>query len=169
MLGDFSRLKVWAVDSGAGEAPAQARRLETGVRQEENFTTLALRVDGGLLAIGDRDGNVTLVDAATLHVVSVIEPPGKEDEGPLRALAFSPDGRTLAASSARGQVLCWSVQKPSSPRLRYRLAGQRAPFTSMVFDQKGQRLACCGWNEQIVDLWNLSLIDRELARLGLTE
>ena len=169
MLGDFSRLKVWALDAGSGEAPAQARRLETGVRQEESFTTLALRVDGGLLAIGDRDGNVTLLDTAALQVVSVIKPPSKEAEGPLRALAFSPDGRTLAASSPQGQVFCWSVEKPSSPRLRFRLAGQRGPVTSMVFDQKGQRLACCGWSEQIVDLWNLSLIERELARLGLAE
>jgi WD40 repeat protein len=169
MLGDFGRLKVWALDAGSGEAPVQARRLETSVRQEESFSTLALRVDGGLLAIGDRDGNVTLLDTAALKVVSVIRPVSTGAEGPLRALAFSPDGRTLAASSPQGQVFCWSVEKPSFPQLRFRLAGQRGPVTSMVFDQKGQRLACCGRSEQIVDLWNLSLIERELDRLGLAE
>jgi serine/threonine protein kinase/WD40 repeat protein len=168
MIGDF-RLKVWALEAGSVDAPVQARRLEAGVRQEDAFTTLALRGDGGLLAIGDRDGNVTLLDTAALQVVSIIKPPSKEAEGPLRALAFSPDGRTLAASSPQGQVFCWSVEKPSSPRLRFRLAGQRGPVTSMVFDQKGQRLACCGRGEPIVDLWNLSLIERELTRLGLAE
>jgi hypothetical protein len=41
--------------------------------------------------------------------------------------------------------------------------------TSLVFDHTGQRLACCGWNESLVDLWNLNLIEHELARLGLAE
>jgi WD40 repeat protein len=168
MLADF-RLKIWALDAGLGEALVQARRLEAGVRQEEAFTTLALRGDGGLLAIGDRDGNVTLLDTAALREVSVIRPPTKEAEGWLRAMAFSPDGRTLAVGSAQGPILCWSVEKPSTPRLKFRLAGQRGGVTSLVFDPKGQRLACSGWNEQLVDLWNLNLIERELARLGLAE
>ena len=58
----------------------------------------------------------------------------------LFALAFSPDGKSLAVGSPQGQIFLWSVQRPSSPRLSLRLPGQRG-LGSIVFDPRGQRLA----------------------------
>jgi WD40 repeat protein len=170
MLGDFGKLKVWALEPSAGGGPVQARRLDPSVSLEGRFTSLALREDGGLLAIGDQDGNVTLLETAALSVRTVIRPPSLDVGGISTAITFSPDGRTLAVGSPQGQILFWSVARPSSPQLKFRLAGQHVPVTSLVFDLKGQRLASCSaWSEPLVDLWNINMLEQELSRLGLSE
>jgi WD40 repeat protein len=136
----------------------------------ESFSSLALRPDGGLLAIGDRNGKVTLLETMGLSVVGEIKPTSHEAEGFVTAMSFSPDGRTLAVGSPQGQILLWSVEQPSSPRLRFRLPGQRGPVTYLVFDPRGQRLAsCCAWSEPLVEIWNLNLLRRELTQLGLAD
>ena len=131
---------IWTLESPDASGPIKAHRLELKERLPDEFTSLALRPDGSLLALGDRTGHVTLLDTVRLKVVGRIELPGEEAQRMLFALAFSPDGNFLAVGSPQGQILIWSVQKPSAPRLSLTLPGQRG-LGSIVFDPQGQRLA----------------------------
>jgi WD40 repeat protein len=170
MLGDFGRLIIWSLEPASGKGPVKSRRLESPEPLPDELNNLALRPDGLLLAMGDRSGNVTLLDTASLRVVGRIEPGGDEPRGMSFALAFSPDGRSLAVGSSQGQVLLWSVAKPSSPRIELRLPGQRGLITNVVFDNRGGRLASSSAGlEPMVEIWNLDVLRQELARLGLGE
>ena len=135
----------------------------------DELTSLALRPDGSLLAIGDRTGTVTLLDTTRLNVLGRIKPPGEDAQGMSFALAFSPDGRHLAIYSPQGQILIWSVANPSDPQIALRLPGQRGMFPNVVFDPRGQRLASSSAGiEPMIEIWNLELIERELTRLGFS-
>lgn len=167
MLGDFNRLIVWALDPGVAGGPIKVQRLASAAGLPDGLTRLALRPDGALLAIGDRTGTVTLLDTIRLKVLGRIEPPGEDAQG---SLAFSPDGQHLAVYSPQGQILIWSVANPSAPQVSLRLPGQRGMFQSVVFDPRGQRLATSSSAgiEPMIEIWNLELIERELARLGFS-
>ena len=131
MLGDAGRLNIWELDPDAKDGPIQARRVELDNRLPEEYSSLALRPDGGLLALGDRSGTITLLDTRTLSRLAKIGPPEREAEGRLTVMSFSPDGRTLAAGSPQGQVFLWSIDNPRSPKLRFRLPGQRGPLAAL--------------------------------------
>ncbi len=169
MLGDFNRLIVWDLDSGSATGPIKAHRLESVAGLPDVLSMLALRPDGALLAIGDRTGAVALLDTASLRVLGRISP-SKDAQGWLVALAFSPDGRQLAVGSPQGQILIWSVANPADPQIALRLPGQRGMVTNLVFDSHGQRLASSSDTgvEQMIEIWNLEMIERELARLGFS-
>jgi WD40 repeat protein len=85
------------------------------------------------------------------------------------ALAFSPDGHTLATGSHQGSISLYSVASPAQPRLRLRLPGHRGFVNSLVFDAPGTRLASASGTDTLVEVWDLDLIGRELSRLGLAE
>jgi WD40 repeat protein len=167
LLGDSGRLKIWTLPSDGGDGPIQARQLEPAEKLPEEFTSLALRSDGALLALGDRLGNITLFDTASLKIQARIRPPGEESQGVLLALAFSPDGRQLAAGSPQGQIIVWSLADPRSPQIALSLPGQRGMVRSLVFDATGQRLASTAGLEPSVEIWNLAYLESELRRLGL--
>ncbi len=65
---------------------------------------MAWSPDGRLLAVGD--SKIHLWETATLHVRR--ELPGHQD-GPIRVLAFSPNGQLLASGSADTTVLIWDA------------------------------------------------------------
>src|SRR5262249_20832651 len=79
--------------------------------------SLALSLDGKLLASKpDFDATVTLWDADTGKEVRELKPPEHEFAGfgsglipPSHGLAFSPDGRMLAAASEHGVLRLWQV------------------------------------------------------------
>ena len=83
------------------------------------------------------------------------------------ALAFSPDGQDLAVGSQQGTISIWSVAQPTKPRLRFRLPGHRGIVTNLAFDAQGQRLASATGIDPLVEVWDLELIQQELARLEL--
>jgi len=169
MLGDFSKLIIWALDLGNASGPIKAHQLESAEGLPDGLNRLALRPDGALLAIGDRTGTVTLLDTVRLSILGRVKPPS-DAEGLLFALAFSPDGRQLAVGSPQGQIFLWSVDNPSRPQLVLRLPGQRGMVTSVVFDPRGQRLASSSSAgiDSMIEIWNLELIERELTRLGFS-
>jgi WD40 repeat protein len=168
VLGDFNRLHVWTLDADDGDSPIQATRLVPAERLPDEFTTMTLRPDGGLLALGDRYGNVTLLDTLRLKVVGKIAAPAQEAPSMFFPMAFSPDGGRLAVGSAQGMITLWNVENPMTPRIAIRLPGQRGMVTSLAFDPRVQRLASSiGGTESVVEIWDLGLLSRELARLGL--
>ena len=130
------------------------------------ITSLTLRPDGRILAVGDATGKATLLEASRLAGIGSSFAAGGETESWLLAMAYSPDGRILATGSQQGSIFLWSVADPASPQLLLRLPGQRGIVTSLAFDSQGTRLASAGI-EPLVEIWNLEFIEHELDRLGL--
>jgi WD40 repeat protein len=166
--GQSARVHVWAIDRPDSSSPARTRDLSGLFPLSEGVISMALRGDGTILALGDRTGAVSLVDTRSRRVVGTIHPASADTENIWLAMAFSPDGRSLAIGSPDGLISVWSVAQPSKPRLRFHLPGHRGATACVVFDAQNRRLASSGGAEPLVEVWDLELIDRELARLGLS-
>ena len=93
-------ITVWDVSDPADPSPAT---LLT-----RNWTGVALRQDGKVLAAIAADGTGWLVDTRDLAVLA------KFPAGPTTALAFAPDGRALVTASGPAPRL-WDVSNPRRP------------------------------------------------------
>ncbi|MGO9466056.1 MAG: WD40 repeat domain-containing serine/threonine protein kinase [Isosphaeraceae bacterium] len=164
-----SQPHVWELETKAAAPEASAREVRWPLPVAEGgINTMALCPDGTLLAVADRSGAVLLVETKHLTVVGRIKPPGDQAASFFLALAFSPDGRSLAVGSQQeGMISVWSLDQPSRPRRRLNLPGHRGLFT-LVFDPQGRRLASQG-SDPLVEVWDLELIQRELYQWGLVE
>src|SRR5262249_45405052 len=97
----------------------------------------AYSTDGRLVAVGDGRGRLELWDARQGQLLHVLQ-----TDGPAVAnLAFTPDGKALAAALADSNVPFWSV--PDGKELRVLRCGkeQQLSFTRvMQFSPDGRRL-----------------------------
>ena len=123
---------------------------------------LALSPDGGTLAIGDRNGIVTLIETATGQARRTLS--RGEPEGSAEVIAFSPDGLKLAVGTQQGHIDVWSLTSPNAPPLR--LPGHRGLVTALAFDPKGHYLASAGM-DRTADVWYLERLREEFGKLGL--
>jgi serine/threonine protein kinase/WD40 repeat protein len=127
-------------------------------------TCLAVSPDGATLALGDKRGNVALVNTAQGRVTSLLTLPASETEGRARALAFAPGRPELAVGTEQGHVELWSLADTSAPLLR--LPGHRGYVSALAYDDAGRHLAT-GGSDKLVEVWDLQRIRAELNRLGL--
>lgn len=107
----------------------------------------ALSPDGAWLATGRYGGPVRLR--------SLSGPPRTNElafPGAIQALAFSPDGRLLAAATQQGVVKVWEV--PSGREVQEFRARSQNVF-AIVFSPDGRRLATGGEGEGAVMLWDV--------------
>jgi WD40 repeat protein/tRNA A-37 threonylcarbamoyl transferase component Bud32 len=157
-------VKLWDTTTGRERAALRGHR--------SRISCLAFTADGGTLASGSDgavwenggitqrgdSGEVRLWDVATGRERHAIE-------GPLRnftCVAFTADGKTLAAGSAQGreprgmarpgEVTLWDV---SSGRLIATLRAENATVTCVAFTADGKTLAA-GEDGGAVTLWNVT-------------
>jgi WD40 repeat protein len=141
----------------------EVRSWEVGTEEVRSiargrFGAKALSVDGQSLAsAGYREGNVSLLDLAT----------GREEQHTthlepvfLLCMAFSPDGRFLAAGTHEGDIVLWS-REPF--RLLFRLQGHEGPAHAVAFSSDGKWLAS-GGQDGTVKVWQVAT-GREKATL----
>ena len=109
---------------------------------------LATHDSGQMVSASDR-GEIVLRDIASGDVIRVWHDP--QIEPPLvRALAFAPDGRSVAIGTDSGLVMLWDTQ---TDRTRM-LEGHFQPVTGLVFAPDGATLASLS-ADKTTRLWSL--------------
>jgi WD40 repeat protein len=71
----------------------------------------------------------------------------------LYSVAFSPDGRSLAAGDLDGNIHLWDVQG----NYRHRFAGHSEPVTGLAFSEDGRRLASTSEDRTAI-VWDLAKV-----------
>jgi WD40 repeat protein len=105
---------------------------------------LSMSGDGALLAVA-RDRRVSIWRTATRMLAGTV------DAGaPVTAVAFSPDGRTIAIGTADGAIGAWTA----AGRRTATLVALRERVTSLAFGPAGARLAA-GFGNGVVAAWSL--------------
>ena len=153
-------IRAW-IDAGAkGPAPGEAAPevappvipdIKPRVPVSSQVGALAFRSDGSLLAVG-RYKQVQFIETASRNVVATLE--GHADV--VRALAFSPDGRLLAAAGGlparKGEIRIWNVEARRELRA---VEGHADSIYSVAFSPDGKRLASTGY-DKLVKLWDVT-------------
>jgi WD40 repeat protein len=101
-----------------------------------------------MLASGSQDRTAKLWDVATGKDLATL---GGYVEG-VRCVAFSPDGKTLAAGAVGSELKLWEV---ATGKERADLKGHGAGVLSVAF-HTGGRLLASGYGDETVNLWDLA-------------
>jgi WD40 repeat protein len=123
---------------------------------------LAFNADGKQLASGGYEGKVFIWDVdggkkmSEIVVKPATPPPDPKAPPPppltVTAVAFSPDGKTLAAGTADGQIFLFN---PADGKLIRPLPGHTAVITSLIF-HPNNTLLVSGSKDRSIRLWNLA-------------
>jgi WD40 repeat protein/DNA-binding SARP family transcriptional activator len=112
----------------------------------ERLVDAALSSDGRTLAVRGDDGSVVLFDAETLREVA--ELPGSDQValmgaagGPLHALAFSPDGRTIGVGSTTGHRATLDIVDTRTQVVRARAIDAYLHTADVAFSPDGRAVA----------------------------
>ncbi|MFH8610582.1 WD40 repeat domain-containing protein [Streptomyces sp. NPDC018029] len=90
-------LDSWMTDVWAG-------RSRPVLRGENSLVSGTFSSDGRFLAVADENGRLTLWDGRARRALAVLAEDGPRGGEPQRVVAFSADGRYVAASAAEGSV-----------------------------------------------------------------
>jgi WD40 repeat protein len=137
----------------------------------ENFIqSLAFSDDGHLLATGGTDGTVSLSDITgsspddqSWQPARVGEP-FKVDASVVGALAFAPDGATLATASFN-TIILWNLADPRQPqRIEDPLPGHTTGVSFLTFTGDDSTLFTASYDNQVI-IWDVADAQRE-HRIG---
>jgi WD40 repeat protein len=125
---------------------ATGKLIGEPIRSPRGFFKVAFDPPGRRLATVGSDGAILwTLPARTRRVLD-------DSHRSVDALAFSPDGATLASGAQNGEVTLWDATAgtPRGPPFR---AGDR-PVSSLAFSPDNKALASADWNDRVV-LWTL--------------
>src|SRR5262249_6920886 len=108
--------------------------------------------DGTVIALADYNNPATLHDLRTgkeVRTLAVAEE-DRDDVPRMPCLAWSPDGRTVAAACAAGQVRLWNA---ADGKLRRVLRAHTGEVKSVAFSPDGKLLASAG-EDRTIRLWD---------------
>jgi WD40 repeat protein len=136
------RVRLWDVRTGEDGHPDLNLRGELA-GHEKDVLCLAFSADGKMLVSGSDDRTLRFWDCPTRSCVRTME-----ESGPVRGVAFGPDGR-LAWSADEGEVKLAAPAEGSPVQL---LAGHGGRVRALTFTPDGRTLAAAG-DDQKVRLW----------------
>jgi WD40 repeat protein len=141
--GEMGSLVLWDAATGA--------ELWSLPAPEVRLAQVAFSPDGTLLATGgDNNGAVVRIwKAATGQLLFTSHTPGAWKAW---CVAFSPDGKTLAAGLESGEVRLWDV---ATGRERCRLGGHGGRVRWLGFHPDGRSVAVAGTFPDHVHIWDL--------------
>ncbi|MFA1547833.1 protein kinase domain-containing protein [Actinomadura chokoriensis] len=110
----------------------------------ETLDEVAITSDGRTIAAGGLDSTITLWDVATGRVLRTIEKTGW-----VSALAFSPDGRSVASScSTPGLLLIWDA---ATGRIKVNVRSGEFGLNSLAYSPDGRTIAGGNPDAQLFD------------------
>ena len=126
-----------------------ARELKLLIEDATLIRSVAYSPDGTVLAAGTGNGRVQLWNLETEQHLSI--PPRPGPSGNVDALAFSPNGKTLAVGIG-GKIELWDVETKRHIATRH---GHGDAVSSVMFSPDGKTLAS-GSRDGTALLWNVS-------------
>jgi WD40 repeat protein/mono/diheme cytochrome c family protein len=150
---DLQAVKQW-IDGGAKGSYSVAQStaipaIKPAVPVKPQIFSLAYSPDGKMIALGGYK-EVTLLDAATRKPIAVL----KDHAEVVRAVAFSKDGKRLAAAGGvagrRGEVKIWDV---AARTVASKVEGHDDTIYSVAFAPDGATVATCSY-DKFVKLWD---------------
>jgi WD40 repeat protein len=140
------------------DVPAGKERRQVTIAG--HFGVVAVSPDGSMVAVAFDDpeagGVVQLLDTASGQELRRIAGAGRGTE----AVAFSPDGKTLAAAGAGHTIRLWHVATGTERHP----AGHPGPVTAVAVSPDGKLLATCSNFDKAIRLWDTTT-GREVRRL----
>jgi WD40 repeat protein len=131
-----------------------------GIAHDPQGARLAIASSDGVRVWDTRTGRAlcnleTLTPQRGQELIGYTTKPPEDRGGPanaIRPLAFSPDGRLLAAGSAANRITIWEV---ASGRVRLSLRGHESRVASLAFTPDGRRLIS-GSDDTTVLIWDVA-------------
>jgi WD40 repeat protein len=137
-MGCDHTIRYWDLSDGS-------QRREIVPDENDDPTILSFSPDGRLIATsGHRDSSIKLFDALTGQPKRSLAGQG----GPrsvTTGLTFTPDSKTLAASTADGETVLWDIASGKAESA-YQIRTPRGSGISVSFNPKNRRLASINGN-----------------------
>jgi WD40 repeat protein len=135
---------------------ATVRQLITqadAIRDADPRTALLLGIAAERIGPGG-EAEASLVNTlTTTHYAGTLA----DRAGPVSSVAFSPDGRTLAAGDSDGTVIVWGLANPARPG--HLLAAGAGSVSSVAFSPDGRTVAMGSFDGRVI-LWDLADLTR---------
>jgi len=129
----------------------RSQQLRAQITHAAPVRSVAVSAAANLLASADESGTIKLSDLSTLREVATLSQSTSQPTV-IYSVAFSPDGKMLAAGGANKLVLVWDV---SSRSLIKSLSGHDNFVRSVAFSPDGKLLAS-GSDDSTVRVWTLT-------------
>lgn len=143
-------------EGGLGKYEPSLNRLSQLSGFDGKFSRLAFSKDGALLALGREDGQIVLVDAASMKR----QWSQKAATGYITWVEFSPDGKWMAAASRDCHVYIWRIGQEAFSKV---LTGHSQRIWSARFSSDSTRILTCSFDCS-ARIWDVSS-GRQIAKL----
>lgn len=145
-------VRVWEAES--------AQEIQVFSGHTDRINCLAFSPDGGRIASGSVDATVRIWDTN-----SGTELRQWHEDSSVAALAFSPDGQSVAAVGGPVGRGNGTLRDADTGHVHCRLSGQASRIMTVAFTPDGRRLVTAGWDQQ-VKIWDSSTGQEALTLRG---